>query len=194
MKKYLAPLAFVITAILPYSILIALLISPLIPNFDNLDLMLWIFLGFCGVVLILNIAVVCIHKDLDPKKMAKAYMIMKLVQIPAYILNFGTGYASAVMIVTLAVTVGIIILDYIVEILGVVLMIATMKSAKDHGLLSKGERIMHIIIQFFYCIDIISAIVAFVRIKETAPVEGPAAQPIAEAPQQSTADQASIQG
>ncbi len=46
MKKYLAPLAFVITAILPYSILIALLISPLIPNFDNLDLMLWIFLGF----------------------------------------------------------------------------------------------------------------------------------------------------
>lgn len=98
--------------------------------------------------------------------MALCSMILKLVQIPAYILFFMVGMSGVIFVQFLAVTFIIWLIDVLTITLSGIVGISAVLRCRAEGKLTRSQTIIHGILQFIFCADVISAIIVYRKSKE----------------------------
>ncbi len=108
---------------------------------------------------------VSIYKKWDAISLAKTAMIMKLVQVPAYVLLFALGAVFVITIFTIPFSIGLFVIDclsvFMTGLFVVSSVIATIKS----NTFTLKEVIWVILLQFIFCADVISSIVFYIKLK-----------------------------
>lgn len=123
---------------------------------ETLMLLYIIALGFALYIFIRGFT-----KKQDVHEMLRINMIIKLVHIPAYLIIFVFGVICTITIFTIVITVLLMILDGMTIVLsGSVGLSGVLLSLKEKKI-STNKAILHGMLQFVYCADIISSIVLY---------------------------------
>lgn len=169
MKKLL-PYAFII--LFPYLIvfLIYSLFNPFLMQclFNNDIYFGLLFLCVFWFISLVSAIVICtknLTRKRDALEFARTNMIIKLVQIPAYLLIFVIGIICLFTIFTFGISIILMILDCASIILSGLVGVCAVKRSHASGILSTKKVILHGILQFIFCADIVSSIIIFRRTK-----------------------------
>ena len=136
-----------------------------------------------GIVILLIIAIVCnlyalivvvvnlimaVKGNYNAIELVKMNMIIKLVHIPAYIIHFLLGMLGLLASVW---GIGFILWAITIDLvtIGLTGMVGVSASVccKKEGILSKSMSWLYAFSSFIYCVDVISAIVFFVKVKKS---------------------------
>ena len=173
MKK----LSFILAAIFPYLVIAALAIlffsSQIIDVAFQSNGLLYI-----GALLLLLFAIfvwtvvftVCnlIKKDLTAHGWAKAVMLVKLCQIPAYLTMFVFGLVFLITIFLLPFAIGLMFVSIAcITMTGLLGTVTCLRAFREQRL-SAPLAILAAILQFVFCVDIVAAIVLYVKCKKEA--------------------------
>lgn len=170
MKK-LMPAIFVI--IMPYSIPLSLYImlnryiSTVIP--DSYELLLLALPVICYMLGIINTIVIIVRSfrgNKDVEDVVKLNMLIKLIHIPAYVLIFFMGAVTMITIFTSVLSLVFVFLDMITIICTGAIGLSSAMKCKRAGLISGLRALVYGIIQFIFCIDIVSAVMLYMNIKK----------------------------
>jgi hypothetical protein len=101
--------------------------------------------------------------------MAKTAMIVKLTQVPAYVLIFILGVLFVITLFTIPFTLGIYLLDCLTLALTGFLTLAAVICAIRQGLCTWKECIWVVILQFIFCGDVVASILFFRMLKKRIP-------------------------
>lgn len=159
MKKYIKLIPLML---FPYAYLIWLfLLSDFIP--DNINsLMPEIYTTLTFVLTIISTFLVAKNKN-SAASAAKQNLIVKAVQIPAYIFHFILGLTGLIASVW---GIGFIMIAVIVDLMTIILTgifaIGCNVKIYRQGVISKGTAVITSIFSFVYCIDLIIAIILLV--------------------------------
>lgn len=129
----------------------------------------------CGIIFLLLLltslplsiiyAVRCVKEKAPAREIAKANMIVKLIHIPAYLAIFFIGCICFVTIFTFWFVVPLTLFDlYLIIQTGVIGALASKQSCSE-GKISSCWWVLCAISQFIYCVDVVAAIVLFVKQK-----------------------------
>lgn len=163
MKKYI-PL--VLVALYPYFIVATLagVLSNLFP--DSLSIILILLISsIVGLIASVGTAIVCLIRRWDAKVILRANMIIKLAQIPAYVAIYMVGMAFMITIFTAAISILLVIFDLFVIFLSGLVGLAGIISALRDKRITKTQAIIHGLLQFVFCIDVVSAIIVYRSVK-----------------------------
>ena len=150
----------------PYLYLIG--IAVVIRNDVNIDLifpLLIYFIVFIGLIVggaaaVLNIN---FYGSLSPKRGSWLSMMIKLIHIPAFIINFELAVMGLMMSIW---GIGIIIFVSIVDLLTIIVSgtyaLAAVMNMKKRGVIGTGIAAGLAVLSYLYCVDVIAAIVMFV--------------------------------
>ncbi len=109
-----------------------------------------------------------VRKETNAYELAKTNLLIKGLQIPAYIINFLLGMSGMAFLVVGGI--GLIMMMIIVDLISIGLTgihsIACSIRMRKEGMLSNAAFVFMGIGCFVYCIDVIIAIVYFVRTKK----------------------------
>lgn len=159
-------------AIFPYSLLFALyciftgfLMESLFDN-NAFVLVIYLFVLFI-IAIICNMIFLTLSllKKWDSNIISFANMIIKLIQIPAYILIFILGIIFTLTLFTLPFSVFFIIFDYSAIFLTGLIGVAAIVRCHTDGKTSETFSVISAFLQFIFCIDVISAIIVFIKSK-----------------------------
>ena len=108
---------------------------------DSAMQVLIIFLTLSGLTAVCTVtfAVKGIRKKWEPLQLAKSAMIVKLIQIPAYVLFGICGFLGAITVFGTLITILIILVDCMILILTACLSAAAAINGSKQGSLSKAE-------------------------------------------------------
>ncbi len=126
----------------------------------------FIILGLVSIALTVLVFVLSLKGKWDPLFLSKCAMIIKLIQIPAYILIFVYGVLFAVTVWLFVVSFIAIIVDYITLLMSSSFNIAAIINLIREKKLSFKKSIPLIISQFIYCVDVVGAIILYRKIKK----------------------------
>lgn len=118
-----------------------------------------------AVVLSIVCFVVSIYAKWDALSLAKTAMIIKLVQIPAYLLIFVFGFMFLITIFTMPFSIGLFMLNCLSMFMTGLLVIASATSAIRNHIFSLKEILWVILLQFVFCADVISSVVFYNKLK-----------------------------
>lgn len=157
MKKYLLLLP---TAILPYYILLTLFV--LIKTISE-HLLTFLFFGLWVLIpLSLICSIVWLFRSIAHEQntceAAKAAMMLKLIHIPAYLLIFLCSLLFLITIFTAGLSLVLLLLDAITITASGLIGLAAVLRCKDEHLLTGKAALLQGLLQFVFCIDIISII------------------------------------
>ena len=108
---------------------------------------------------------VSIYKKWDAISLAKTAMIMKLAQVPAYVLIFALGAVFVITIFTVPFSIGLFVIDSLSVIMkGLFVVSSVIDTIKIHTFTLK-EVIWVILLQFVFCADVISSVVFYIKLK-----------------------------
>ena len=170
MKKFLLSLPVLL---FPYSIIFALfciwsgfLMETLFQN--NAFLLIFALLFFFVIALGFSITTCALGliKNWDYVELSRLNMLIKLLSIPAYIMIFIIGILCFITIFTFVVSFILIILDCMAILLSGLIGVCAIKRCYDNKAISSKEMILHSILQFIFCVDIISSIIVFIKAKK----------------------------
>ena len=173
MKK----LSFFLAAIFPYVFLAGLLTIFFASQIIDIA-----FLGngllFVGVLALLLFAMFAwtvvfsvfhlIKKDLSAKAWARAVMIVKLVQIPAYLLFFVLGILLFITLFTIPFALAIVAVDLLCITLTGLLGTVTCLHAAREGQLTVSQAVLMAILQFVFCADVVVSVILYSILKKSA--------------------------
>lgn len=123
---------------------------------------------FCILAAILTIVFffMGLSKGWNPLSMAKTAMIVKLIQVPAYIMIFILGVLLAITVFTIPFSVGLFLVDCLTLFLTGLITSAAVINAVRQSNFSIKETIWVIILQMFFCADVIASIVFYSMLKK----------------------------
>ena len=127
-----------------------------------------LYLGAFWFIALISAIIICINnfvKKADAVETARINMIIKLVQIPAYLFVFVTGLLCLLTIFTFAITFVLAVLDCASIILSGLIGVSAVRRSYADGVLSKFEMVIYSILQFVFCFDVISSIIVFRKTK-----------------------------
>lgn len=169
MKK-MVPFIFII--LFPYYIVF------LIGSLFNQYLMKYVFqnnfyiglLSFCifGLIAFVNVIILCVNNfasKLEAVEATRINMIIKIIQIPAYLFIFVIGCMCLLTIFTVGISFVLLILDGVSIILSGLIGVFVVRQCYANGILTRTEMIIHSILQFVFCLDVVSAIIVFRKVK-----------------------------
>ena len=122
-----------------------------------------ILLLFGAVMYILNIIFMiqarngCFHAT----DLARANMIVKLIQIPAYIFIFMIGILCMVMIFTIGIYFVLLLLDALSIGLTGLFAIAAFQNLNREGMITRKAQFIYSIASFLFCVDVIIAVIGY---------------------------------
>ena len=99
------------------------------------------------------------------QKLLRMNMIIKLIHIPAYILIFTAGLVFTITIFTMGITAVLIIFDCMTIFLTGLIGLSGIIRGFAENKLSKNTAIIHALLQFVFCFDIISSIIVYRKVK-----------------------------
>ena len=136
-------------------------------NAWNVGLIILLFyvlaLGLCIAWLVISL-----RKDYSAVWLAKIAMIVKTIHIPAFVANFFLGIVFAITIFTLPFTVILIIFDCMMILLTGILSCTAVIAARRQQLITSNQKICFLIMQFFFCADVVSTILLFRKLGKQA--------------------------
>ncbi len=160
-----------LTALLPYLVLAAtamIFLSSDVPFFG--DIMASVFknnaLYLIGALLIcfavatvLSVVhgVLAVRRQWDALSLAKTALVIKLFQIPAYLLIFAVGVLSLIVIFTIPFTIGLFLLDGFMLMLSGITVLAAVINAVRQGQMSIQKAIPFALLQIVFCVDVFAA-------------------------------------
>ena len=131
---------------------------------------LFLILAFQAVMLLLTVIFMVIGLTSTgcrplPKvyRLARTQMIMRIIQVPFFVVIFIFGCMCLLTIFTFAATFVLAFLDLISIITTGLCSIAVYHEMRKSGLISQNEQVAYSILAFIFCADVVVAIVAFVR-------------------------------
>lgn len=162
MKKFILLLP---CAIFPYSLFMGLYdfmkgIGNLGESFSFLP---WLFMVslICNVIFL----VLSIYKKWDCKKVALYNMVLKIVQIPAYIAVFFLGALSFSTLFTMGFAVVFFLFDCASIFLTGLIGVTSVARCYADRIIRKRFSIISGLLQFVFCADVISSIIIFAQAK-----------------------------
>jgi cytochrome b561 len=105
-------------------------------------------------------------KRRSAQEVAHINMIIKLLHIPAYIILFAMGLLGLITIFTAGISIVLMIMDCMTIFLTGLLGLGGIIRGLSENKLSKKESVIHAIFQFIFCVDIISSIIVYRRIRD----------------------------
>ena len=134
---------------------------------NNIIIVLILLIVF--YIIALACSVVFFMKNLlnktNPKNILRINMIIKLLQIPAYILIFLFGLLNLITIFTAAITIVLMFLDGMAIFLTGLIGLCGIIRGFLEGKLSKKTAVIHGLLQFIFCADVISCIIVYKKVK-----------------------------
>lgn len=123
---------------------------------------------YCSLTVALCIACffISVFKWRDALSTAKTAMLIKLIQIPAYVVIFVLGVLMTIAIFTIPFTIGLFLVDCLCLFLTGLPVLASIICAVRQGTLKFREVIWVIILQFVFCADVVAAIIYYKKLKE----------------------------
>jgi len=112
--------------------------------------------GMCVIFLIL-----ALRRRWEPCFVAKVAMILKLIQIPAYIVIFILGVLFLLTVFTIPFTFALVIFDCVAILMSGLVTVSSIINARRMGMISKAEAVIFAVLQFVFVLDVISAVVLF---------------------------------
>lgn len=162
MKKFILLLP---CTIFPYSLFMGL--YDFIKGIGNLgesfSFLPWLFMVslICNVIFL----VLSIYKKWDCKKVALYNMVLKIVQIPAYIAVFLLGALSFSTLFTMGLAAVFFLFDCASIFLTGLIGVTSVARCYADRIISKRFSIINGLLQFVFCADVISSIIIFVQAK-----------------------------
>lgn len=122
----------------------------------------------CIIVALLSIVytILSLYKEWDPLPIAKLAMIVKLIQLPAYIMIFIVGAFLVFTIFTIFFSIGLFLFDCLSLFITGILVISAVVNSEKKGIFKAKQVIWVIIMQFIFCLDVISAIIFYIKLKK----------------------------
>ncbi len=117
-----------------------------------------------------------ISKKYEPLSFAKTVMIIKIIQIPAYLTIFVLGVLLAITIITLPFAIGLFWLDCLSLALSGALLISVAINSIKQGIFKLNDVLWIMILQFVFCADVISSIIFYIKLKKAAEAKRQSAQ------------------
>ena len=115
------------------------------------------------------ISIICfsmsISKSWDPLSLARTAMIVKILQIPSYIIIFILCILLSLVVLTIPVVIGLIIFDYFTLLLSGLLVGAAAINSTRQGMCKRDNVVWIIVLQFVFCIDVVAAIILYLQLK-----------------------------
>lgn len=96
-------------------------------------------------------------------KLARAQMVMRLIQVPFYVMIFIIALICLITIFTFAVSIVLAVLDLISIITTGMCSVAVYYQMRTKGMITLKEQVIYSILGFVYCADVAVAIAAFAR-------------------------------
>ncbi len=159
-------------AIFPYLIVLALIfiftgqfMETVFHNNAFTLLLILIVMYVVSLVCAIVIFIASISKKSNVLEVLHMNMIIKLIHIPAYLLIFVIGLICMLTIFTIGLSIVLMVLDGMTIVLsGLIGLGGVIRSLRDKKI-SITAAVIHGILQFVFCADIISSIVIFRTVK-----------------------------
>ncbi len=135
---------------------------------NNGFLLIALFLLLCilsGVISIIGFAF-GVKRNWSALSLAKFSMIVKLIQIPAYIFIFVLGVAFILAIVTIPFSVVLFYFDCFVLLLTGIITTSAVANADTQNILPIKKSVWIIILQFVFCADVVASIIFYRMLKK----------------------------
>lgn len=173
-------------ALLPYIVLCATVIPlfstkvPLLDAImenvfqDNALYLVSAVLLFALIAAVLSVLcfTVSIRKQWDALSLAKTAMIIKLIQVPAYILIFILGVLLMITIFTIPFSIGMLILNCLTLVLTGLLSIAAVVIAIRQNYFTLNDSLWIVVLQLIFCADVFASIALYRKLKKKRSMPG----------------------
>lgn len=125
------------------------------------------FLIYCLLVTVLSVIyfIVSIYKKWDALSQAKLFMMIKLLQIPSYVLIFALGVVLSITIFTFPFSIALMLLDSLTLFLTGLGVASAVINAIRQNIFKSKEIIWVMIAQFIFCLDVVAAIIFYRKLK-----------------------------
>jgi len=159
------------TSLLPYAVIVILSLVFFYRGNNMTVFLPYLILGLflLCILAIAQIAVYCslaIRKRLDALSLAKLAMIIKLIQVPAYLLIFVVGFLMLLTIWTYAITVLLFLLDCLTLVLSGLMTTVSVINANRQGIYPIKQSIWCIILQFVFCADVVATVIYYKKLQD----------------------------
>lgn len=125
-------------------------------------LFLWMLLGFaCAVWVGIRGT-----RTLDCRRLARIVMVIKLAQIPAYCAIFVLAALFTLTIFTFGFTIALAFFDAMAIGMTGILGAFCVRKCCRYGLLAPSDGLVHGLLQFIFCLDVISSIWVYFKTKQ----------------------------
>lgn len=118
-----------------------------------------------GLVCAVTLFILSRRERWPAQNLALCSMLLKLAQIPAYILFFLMGMSGVFFVQFLAATLIIAwFIDALTILLSGIVGLAAVTRCRNERLLTRAEYVIHGILQFIFCLDVLSAIIVVITV------------------------------
>ncbi len=170
--------------LLPYiTLLLAaiLFLSPHSPAFEfimvhvfqeNALFILASLLVFCLIAVLFSTVhfILSVRKNWNPLSLAKCAMLIKWIQVPAYLVIFVLGLLLAITIFTTAIAAVFVLVDCLTLILTGMITISAAVIGVRQGIFTKKYVFWIILLQFIFCADVLAATVLYLKARNKQPI------------------------
>lgn len=119
-----------------------------------------------AVVLTVIACVLALVKGWDARQLARTAMVIKLVQIPAYLAIFVLGLILLITIFTFGFSIAFVFFDGVAIFMTGLLGTAAAVRAYQTRVLTLGQAVVLSILQFVFCADVVASIVLFCLLRK----------------------------
>lgn len=116
--------------------------------------LLWLIGMVCAVLFSFHFT-----REWQPVELAKVSLLIKLIQIPAYIVIFLLGLCFMVTIFTFAFSFLMVLFAVMSILLSGLIGACAVKKSYSAGILPQGKALLLGVLQFIFCLDVVSAAV-----------------------------------
>lgn len=137
--------------------------------FHNIYIPLTIVIVFGMILYILNIIFLIKAKNgkWSAQELARTNLLVKLIQIPAFLFIFLVGLLCTILIFTIGISLVLGLLDVICIGLTGIFATATFHRLRKEQQISTKMQIMYSIASFLFCVDVITAMIAYRKSKRS---------------------------
>ena len=108
---------------------------------------------------------VSLYKKWNTISLAKTAMIMKLAQIPAYVLIFVLGAVFVITIFTIPFSIILFLIDCLSVFITGLFVISSVIATIRNNTFTLKEVIWVILLQFVFCADVISSVIFYIKLE-----------------------------
>jgi len=139
------------------------------PVFSNNGLLLiaaLLVLYIAALICSLSIFIKSLVTKRNARELLRLNLVIKLVHIPAYVIIFILGLAFMITIFTFAISIVLMILDVMTIFLSGLIGLSGVIRGYSEEKISMKSATIHGILQFVFCLDVISAVIVYRRVKK----------------------------